>query len=52
MAAEYHLPEAEIVRLVLKVGLPLLEATLEAQAGIIREVLWYRQRKTLDARLD
>lgn len=43
ISRKYGLPKAEIVRMVLKTGLPLLEGILEAQAGIVKEVVEFRQ---------
>jgi len=45
VSERYGLPQAEIVRLVLKVGLPLLEGILEAEQSLIRELLLYQNTK-------
>ena len=41
---KYALPQAELVRLVLKTGLPLLELVLETEGKLIEEIRQYRSK--------
>jgi len=44
LSRKYALPQAEIVRLVLQSGLPLLELALEAEVKLIEAIRLYRSK--------
>jgi|GEM_PF-3850773 len=44
LALKFNLPQAEIVRLGLKSGLPLLEQVLEAEERLLAEIRLYRSQ--------
>jgi hypothetical protein len=44
LSGKYALPQAELVRLVLKTGLPLLELALEAEVKLIEAIRLYRSK--------
>ena len=44
LSGKYALPQAEMVRLVLKTGLPLLELVLEMEGKLIEEIRRYRSK--------
>ncbi len=44
LAKDFNLPQAVLVRLILKTGLPLLQQILEAEQSLLLEIRNYRNR--------